>query len=191
LEARLRWIVLCCLVASPGVATAAATSAVTLFGGVLIDNPWEDVFLSPWEVEFLDPGLVGVAGSVRLAEPVDGLAIELEAQVVRHWGEQDHWEANLPIVTARWTRFPWDATVDSSAAFGIGPSLASETPAAEVAREGDSSPAMTYWMIELEAGAPESPWRVVGRLHHRSTAFGAFGDAGGSNALAVGVRRLF
>jgi hypothetical protein len=32
---------------------------------------------------------------------------------------------------------------------------------------------------------------VVGRLHHRSTAFGLFGEDGGANALVLGLRHRF
>ncbi len=48
---------------------------------------------------------------------------------------QDHWEFNLPIV-ARWEAFPWDDVIDTSLAFGIGPSYASEIPKVEVANGG-------------------------------------------------------
>ena len=34
-------------------------------------------------------------------------------------------------------------------------------------------------------------WSVIARLHHRSTAYGVFADSGGSNFLALGIRRRF
>ena len=166
-------------------------NAVTGFGGWMTAENWEDLFLSPHEIEFQDAGLVGVALSRRVAEPLDGLSLEVEGQVVKHFGDQSHWEVNAPIATARWSRFPWSGTVATSAAFGLGLSVASEKPELEVELEGDSEQVMAYWMIELALGRPGSDWEFVGRVHHRSPAYGLFGDDGGSNALALGIRRRF
>jgi hypothetical protein len=179
----------CIAVASP--ALADRPKAVTVFGGNLLDNVWEDVFLAPQDLTFEKSYIVGGAGSVVIAEPVEGLRLELEAQLVRHFGDQDHWEANLPILTARWSRFPWSDAFDMSAAYGLGLSWTSEKPVLEVQSEGDSEQLMAYWMIELDAALPVPDWRVVARLHHRSTAYGLFGDDGGSNALVLGMRRAF
>ncbi|MGF1657991.1 MAG: hypothetical protein ACFCUS_01000 [Rubrimonas sp.] len=166
-------------------------NAVAAFGAWMTDENWEDLFLAPHDIDFEDAGLVGVALSRRIAEPVEGLSFEIEGQIAKHFGSQSHWEVNAPILTARWSRFPWDETVATSAAFGLGLSVASETPELEVANEGDSSQTMAYWMIELALGRPGSDWEVIGRVHHRSNAYGLFGDDGGSNALALGLRRRF
>ncbi len=125
-------------------------NAVTLFGGWLTDNEWEEVFI-PGEAEFRDSWLFGLAASRRIYRLGEGLSFEIEGQVVRHFGDQTHWEFNLPII-ARWEAFPWDTVIDTSLAWGIGPSYASETPAAEVAREGESQRWLVYWLGELELG---------------------------------------
>jgi hypothetical protein len=164
--------------------------AATLFAGALVSNTWEEIPLF-WEWDFESSRLAGVAGAARIARPFPGLSLEAEVQLVRHFGDQENWELNAPVLTARWLAFPWSDAVDSSAAFGLGLSLASETPETEIALEGSSEELLAYWMVELDAGLPDSPWRVTGRLHHRSTAFGTFGDDGGSNALVLGVKRLF
>ncbi len=186
---RLVAVALAALAAVPALAER-PPHAVTGFAGALIDAPWEEAAVF-WDWDFQSAYPVGIAASARLARPAPGLALEAELQLVRHFGDQDHWEVNAPVMTARWLAFPWSETLDTSAAFGLGLSFASEVPAAEVALEGESEQILAYWMIELDAGLPESPWRVAGRLHHRSTAFGAFGEDGGSNALVVGVKRLF
>ncbi|MGF1554273.1 MAG: hypothetical protein ACFBWO_17485 [Paracoccaceae bacterium] len=164
--------------------------AVTGFGGVLLDNDFQDVLI-PTRIEVEDAYLAGLAVAARVARPVDGLDLELEAQIVRHVHGQTHWEVNAPIATARWTAFPWDRHLDTSAAFGLGLSVASETPRLELANEGDSRPLMTYWTAELAAARPGSDWEWLARLHHRSTAYGTFGDDGGANALVLGLRRRF
>jgi hypothetical protein len=176
---------------TPGEPPSAPAWAVTGFGGVTYRDKWEDTFLDPAGLTFEAPGLAGVALARRVAAPLDGLSVELEGQVVRHFGAQTHWEVNAPIVTARWSRFPWSRTLDSSVAFGLGLSLTSEKPAVEVANEGDSEQAMAYWMIEVDTELPAEDWRLVGRVHHRSPAYGLFGDDGGANALVLGLRRRF
>ena len=165
--------------------------SVSVFGGQTLDNVWEDVFFAPGDLNFESAGLVGIAGAIEVAEPFPGLTLELEAQLVRHFGDQDHWEVNLPVVTGRWSRFPWSETLDTSVAYGLGLSWTSEKPALEVRNEGDSEQLMAYWMIEIDAALPIENWRLVGRLHHRSPAYGVFGDEGGANALVLGLRRRF
>jgi hypothetical protein len=182
------------LVGAPASATGAGEPeeprwAVTGFGGVSLNNVWEDVFTAPQDLHFEEAYLAGVSVARLLGEPVTGLSFELEGQLVRHFGSQTHWEVNAPILTARWGLFPW--ALDTSVAFGLGLSLASETPQLEVENEGDSEAVMAYWMIEVDSELPAENWRIVGRLHHRSPAYGLFGDDGGANALVLGVRRQF
>lgn len=165
--------------------------AVTGFGGVTLDNDWHDVFLDPGRLRFQESYLAGAALSRRVAEPIPGLTLEVEGQLVRHFGDQDHWEVNAPILTARWGRFPWTETVDTTVAFVLGLSVASEVPAQEIENDGDSEEVMAYWMIELDTRLPAENWRLLGRLHHRSPAFGTFSEEGGANALVLGLRRQF
>ncbi len=170
------------------VAEARARDTAMLFGGVATDAHWEEFVISPGDVSLSDSGLIGVAFSREIAAPHPRFTVEVEAQLVRHFGAQDHWEFNLPIVMGRWRAIPsWDA----SAAFGLGFSFATETPALEVAQEGESTPTMAYWAFELESATPIPDTRLIGRLHHRSTAYGLFGEDGGLNALVVGLRKRF
>jgi len=179
----------CSLAAAPAIAER-PPYAVLGFAGALVDTPWEEVGAF-WAWDFQPAYPVGVAASARLARPLPGLSLETEIQIVRHFGDQEHWEANLPVMTARWLDFPWSERLDTSAAFGLGLSFASEVPATEAALEGGSEQVLAYWMIAFDAGLPDRSWRLAARLHHRSTAFGTFGDEGGSNALVLGLKRLF
>lgn len=165
------------------------TFAVTGFGGVSLDNSWEEVFIAPQDLRFEEAYLAGIALARDLGQPVTGLSFEIEGQLIRHFGSQTHWEVNAPILTARWGLFPW--SLDTTVAFGLGLSLASETPQLEVENDGDSRAVMAYWMIEVDSELPVENWRLVGRLHHRSPAYGLFGDDGGANALVMGLRRRF
>ena len=166
-----------------------ARTAVTIFGGWMTDNNWEDVF-TPWTIDFRDSTIVGIAGSRGIWRYNDDLSVEIEGQVVRHFGDQDHWEFNLPLLV-RWGSFSWNDVIETSVAFGLGPSYASDVPKEEVAKDGDSQQWLVYWVFELELGLAETDWSGVFRLHHRSGAFGLVTDEGGSNVLAIGLRRRF
>jgi len=113
--------------------TSKASNAVTVFGGWMTDNNFEEVF-TPWELEFRDSTLFGIAASHRIWRYADKISLEIEGQVVRHFGNQDHWEFNLPLI-ARWEKFPWNDVIDTSVAFGLGPSYATEVPKEEVANK--------------------------------------------------------
>lgn len=107
------------LLGAPGAASADDAPetrdwAVMVFAGQFVDNDFDEL-INPAAIEGEDAGLAGVALSRKIAEPFEGLDIELEGQIVRHFGDQDHWEVNAPVV-ARWTAFPWDDAVDTSAA---------------------------------------------------------------------------
>ena len=163
--------------------------AVAVFGGVLTNNQWEDVF-TPWDIDTRDSTLAGLAISYGIGRIDPRFGFEIEGQIVHHFGDQDNWEFNLPII-ARWKAFPWDDVVDTSLAFGIGPSYASEKPKVEVANEGDSQRWLVYWMAEIEVGPPDKDWSAIFRLHHRSEAFGLIADEGGSNSIVIGFKQRF
>jgi hypothetical protein len=163
--------------------------AIAIFGGLMTDNEWEDT-LAPWTLDFRDSAFVGLAASHVIGRFDHRLGFEIEGQVLRHFGDQDHWEFNLPII-GRWEAFPWDEVVDTSLAFGVGPSYASEKPKVEVANGGDSARFLVYWMVEIEVGPPDKDWSGIFRLHHRSDAFGLVADEGGSNAIVIGLKQRF
>jgi hypothetical protein len=161
----------------------AARSALMACGLALIALFAPSSALAAW--------LITVAGSRQLATALDGrVAWELEGQAAYHFGDQSHWEFNLPVM-ARWQRFAWSDRLRTTAAFGLGLSWATEVPETEVRLEGTSAQWLVYWVLELTAGPPDARWDVSSRIHHRSKAFGLFGEAGGMNAVTVGVRYRF
>lgn len=173
----------------PSISTNNNSNAISLFGGVLTDNRWYDAF-APWYLKFRASALVGLAASHRISRQHRRWSFEIEGQVVRHFGDQDNWEFNLPVV-GRWQAFPWDDVVDTSLAFGIGPSYASRRPKAEVQNRGNSHRLLVYWKMEAEVGPPDKAWSTIFVLHHRSGGFNTIADEGGSNAMAIGIRRRF
>jgi hypothetical protein len=165
----------------------------TVYGARISTQPgWEDIIIDAPGTEFVDSYLVTVAVSRQYAERKEGaLAIEAEGQVVKHFHDQTHWEFNAVPIVLRWKRFPWSDRFNSSAAFGIGLSYATELPPVEVLLEGESQQWLIYWVMELTAGPRKSPWEISLRLHHRSVAYGLMGDEGGMNAVGVGIRYHF
>ena len=117
-------------------------------------------------------------------------SLELESNVGKHFGAQDHWEGN-GLVSARWHKFPWNNVVATSTAFGTGLSYATEKPKVEAGDEGTTERLLVYWQAEFSFGLPRKDWAILFRIHHRSTGFGLLGDDGGSNALLAGVRFFF
>ena len=164
--------------------------SIALYGGQLTSNDWQEVFI-PSRLDFIDSYLAALAVARQVGRPTENVGLELEGQIVRHFGRQDHWEFNA-LGVIRWTRFPWDQRLDTSVAGGLGVSYASEIPDAEVDFEGDSERLLAYWMLEVEAALPRTTdWHILARLHHRSPAYGLFGDGGGVNVLGLGLRYDF
>ncbi len=164
---------------------------LAVYGGKAAEERMLDI-LTRYNTGFRDAYLVAVAPGMIVREHTRWRQ-ELETQVVKHFGDQDHWEFNAAWV-ARWMRFPWDGIVDTRAALGLGLSWASEIPPIEPRakeEEGESARFLGYVAIELEFVPPGgSDWSGFARLHHRSDAFGLFHDQrGGSNFITVGLRR--
>ncbi|HET7202652.1 MAG TPA: hypothetical protein VFI92_04735 [Steroidobacteraceae bacterium] len=156
------------------------------------ETGWEDILLDPFGAEYEDVFLATAALARPYAQYQDGaLTLEAEGQVARYFGDQDHWEFNLVPITLRWHRFPWSHRVESSAAFGLGVSYATELPPVEVEIEGESEQFLIYWVLEATAGPVSSPWALSLRMHHRSVAWGLMGEEGGMNAVGVGIRYEF
>ncbi len=163
---------------------------LTVYGAQMTNNHWDDFFGT--RLDFADSYLLTVALAKRLGGFRDYLSYEVEGQLVKHFHEQDHWEFNA-LATLRWEKFFWDKWLDTSVAFGLGPSYATEKPPIEVANDGDSAKFLLYWMMEL-AIVPlkrQPQVELLTRIHHRSNGYGLFAEEGGSNALACGVRYRF
>lgn len=97
-------------------------------------------------------------------------------------------------VMFRWTKFPWRKYLLTSLAAGEGISYASHVPYVEKGFTSDNSRRLlNYLIFELTMALPKYPdIELVGRIHHRSVAYGVFGNGNsGSNNIGVGVRYYF
>jgi hypothetical protein len=175
----------------PHHATAADYAGTIYAARITSANAWHDLVTQPAASEFVDAYLAVAAVSAALGGDRDNrLGWDVEGQVAYNFGDQSHWEFNL-AAGPRWKSFPWNDVISTTAAFRVGLSMASEVPAVEVALEDASEQLLIYWVVELTLTPPTSGWGLSLRLHHRSPAFGLLGDAGGMNALGVGLRRTF
>lgn len=163
--------------------------AISLLAGRMTENGWQQIILAD-DVRFPDAYLMGITLSRRFAYIGDRAEFDIEGQVVKHFGDQDHWEFNADVL-ARWMKLPWNHWLPTHAGFGMGLSYATQEPAVEVARSGSSSKLLLYWVAELEFSQPAQPWSVFIRLHHRSNVYGVVAEEGASNAVALGIRRRF
>lgn len=193
-----RLLVCCALVVGavscfPGDAKAQRGWTVTLFGQQFIDDALleilfeGDLFL---ERNFKDSYFVSVAVAKDVLTFGELLTIEIEGQVIKHFGLQDNWEFTAALVF-RWLDFPWDKYVDTSFAFGDGVSAATEIPDVEtdVVDKKDGQRFMNLVLLEFDFTLPRWPrWSFVARLHHRSGAYGLLGQGEGSNFTGFGIR---
>ena len=160
--------------------------AISVYAGRVTTDRWVESL--PPGVNFADSYILATGLAWTLKSLGDGAAtLEVEGQVVKHFGDQDHLEFNLPLVV-RWQEFKWDSHVDTSMAFGLGPSWATREPEVEAEISSGTSKFLAYWFAEISLGPPEKGWSVIFRLHHRSKAFGLVAEKGGSNTLAAGIR---
>ena len=161
---------------------------MTLVGGVYSGSQLLEI---PARLDLKDSYTFGVSVSKQFAEWTRYIRFEGELQVIKHFGDQDHWEFT-GSVNARWVVFPWNSYVETTLAFGEGLSWATEIPALEKADPTNSAnnQLLNYILIEVTFAIPESPWSLVTRIHHRSGVFGVFGHSG-SNVLEAGIRYRF
>jgi hypothetical protein len=174
--------------ASAPAAFAEKEWALTLLGGQYSGSKLLEL---GGKLDFKDSYTAGLAVSYQFVDWGPHIRWELEGQMQKHFGEQEHVEF-ASTINARWITFPWNRYLETSVAIGGGLSVTSEVPVLEK-RDPNNSDAATllhYLLIEASIGLPNSKWSLVGRVHHRSGIFGLFSHSG-SNVLQVGVRYRF
>ena len=126
----------------------------------------------------------------------EGNRLELEGQIVKHWGKQKHVELTGALV---WRTGDWHFTENLGVNFAIGEgiSYALHRPRFEKGRSGrrgdHSFRLQNHIMMELEFSYAAMPdWHFVTRIHHRSGMYGLVSPhKTGSNYFGVGIRRDF
>lgn len=170
-----------------------------------LSKPWSLMLYQGWgtnadlaqtllldDVNFEDSYFTGLVINRKMFPFWRYFSFELEGQVLKHYGQQDHWElAGLFLV--RLHPFLLSSLVNIDFAVGWGLSYATEIPALEAELRDNTSQLMNYLAFEVAFTLPEyREWTLVTRVHHRSGFFGTFNDTyGGSNFFALGLRYHF
>jgi hypothetical protein len=181
------------LAARPAGAEDAFKWALTVSAGRYTDQYLYEDVLRQHALVFENTWLMNVA----LAHPFSVGARhqwELEGQVDKYAGQQQHWELN-GLILWRWTDFPWNRWLRTTAAIGDGVSYATVVPPLELASNTNtgSQRVLNYFLIETTFAPPQARnWALVVRVHHRSGILGLYGGVhGGSNVISVGTKFLF
>jgi hypothetical protein len=167
---------------------------VTFYSGWFSSQKTSEIFFHQ-NLQLEDSAVIALAGSKEWAQAFDGrMRFEFESGIVRHVGKQHHWEVNIPVIIARWTRFPWNDVLPTTFALGNGLSFTSSLPRHEVERNGeDTARTLNYLMGEITIRRPSNPhWHLGLRYHHRSGVRGLFsGVYDASNIFALAVKYRF
>ncbi|WP_230531241.1 hypothetical protein [Microvirga roseola] len=118
-----------------------------------------------------------------------GNRLELEGQVLRHFGDQSHWEGTLALLF-RTGQIPLFGGLSVNFAFGEGLSYSSEPPNLEGSFRVEPSRLLNYLSFEADFTHASLPGvSIVPRIHHRSGIFGVIAPReSGSNYIGVGLR---
>jgi hypothetical protein len=146
-----------------------------------------------FDIKSEDSHFTGLVANRKMFSFWRHFTFELEGQVLRHYGKQEHWEYN-GLFMIRFHPFLLDPTVDIEFAVGEGLSYATQTPVIEQEQHPDASSRFLNYLVFEVAFTPAQyrEWSLVTRIHHRSGAFRLFnGTKGGSNFLALGLRYHF
>jgi hypothetical protein len=96
-----------------------------------------------------------------------------------------------PYVMWRWRHLPLEQYLVTTIGVGDGISYVTASPQREEAAGGGKS-VLNYLALEATFSLPGHPQlELVARVHHRSPAWGLFGESQSSNAIGIGGRYLF
>ena len=178
---------------------------LALYGARWVDSDLPDMpgKLAGGTLEVDDAWLAGLAFTWRATPDIglpwpgrdpgrEGIALELEGQLIRHFGLQDHFETTAALVLRTPTWRPL-GDFGVNLAWGNGLSWAFDDPAYEKGQtglRGQETRRLQYHMsLELEFPPGDSRVRPFLRLHHRSGMYGVTSpQETGSNYLGVGLR---
>ncbi len=167
--------------------------AVAVFGGQALDSNFSDTVTQPYSSDATGDYMVALEGSRTFAWYRDMLSFEGAAMGAYHFGHQQYEEFG-GAVYARWHRFPWNDTVRTTLALGLGPSYTTIYPQIEAQNDPNNrSRWLNQFNIEATFGLPQyASTELLLRLQHRSGMFGTMGGVwDGSNFVVMGLRQHF
>jgi hypothetical protein len=177
-------------------ASEPGSTTITLFDGIGVLEDITEYAIGSAELTPTEDRILGLAAGQALGWLGDSVSLEVEGQLVRHYGRGGFWELGATLVArSQGVELPdWlgGSRVLDGWSIGIGPSVTTEIPPLESDR-GRISYVLNQVMVEFLAPKPEgSPVQPVERIHHRSGIFGLInGIVGGSDYLGDGVQFRF
>jgi hypothetical protein len=179
------------LLVNPGLAeeTGERDFAISLYGGVHSEGNMTSS-ITP-DYEFTDNYIVGASFDWKFARWDKYMTFELEPAFMNHMGDTNYQEFTFSILF-RWVNFFWNDYVRTSFAVGEGVSYATVIPPIEGTKDEGGKRFLNLLTFELTLGAPSVPQLdFLIRMHHRSAAWGLYGDNGESNFILCGLRFNF
>lgn len=168
---------------------------VSVFHGNAIMDNMEDLLLLdpkfPWDYDYGERKIVGASFARTLATWGSWGRMDAELGLAKRYVIDDEWEGWAALYF-HWTEFPWNDIVQTSVGASTGLSLASDVSYWEQQRSQtpEGSKLLHYFSPEITLSLPQLPqWSAVFRFHHRSGAYGLFGDVeGGAHYGVAGLR---
>ena len=182
----------------------AGNCAISFYGGQYVKTPMKSVFgvdeaKAVWDWKWDQHYIVGAALSRRIWS-VGALEIEPEIGIAQRFGgmhEVEGWAA----LYFRWTWFPWNHVIRTTAAMATGLNYASDVNKIEEARGRvpGGSRLLHYLSPEMTFALPDRPnVELLFRFHHRSGGGDIWGDSelfkgvnGGAQFQTIGLRYRF
>jgi len=161
-------------------------TSIGYYQGQAVSNNFGDLLTEPWKP--IDSYVKVLFLAYELDGRIRGLTFDVEGQIVKHEGLQDHWETNVLLVVRE--HFLEDF-FPANAAYGQGLSYALEKPELDQDADADPTQLLHYFFIEFSFDLPNVSYhpQLIFRIHHRSGVFGMYcGNRCGSNIPVVGFR---
>lgn len=174
--------------------------AAMIFGGQLTENELADIIVPDPDrgARFTDTSFIGAALSREIYR-WHGFSVELEGGAGYQFGDFRGVDNSSGQVWGaayfRYDYFPWNHLIHTSVAGSVGLNYAFRETAFEnyETKVGTTEKILHYFSPEIAFSLPDRrEHELVIRLHHRSSANGAFGcDGCGSNFVTLGYRHRF
>ncbi|MGD9107570.1 MAG: hypothetical protein PVI75_00150 [Gammaproteobacteria bacterium] len=131
------------------------------------------------------------------------LSFQIAGNIASRIAASKYYNGSHPIfeediyVKLYYLAFPWNRWINTTVGVGEGISYTNELPCPEkdCYSGRNSKKLLDFMTFEITMGLPAYPqWQIVGRIHHRSGAFGVFATkkgSPGSNVLGLGIRCFF
>lgn len=160
---------------------------ISLYAGRATRRDFQNLAAFEYE-KYIESKIVVISLGKEIYDYNDYFNFEIEGQLAKHWGYQNHWETNA-VLSIRWKKFPWNDYINTSFAIGDGFSYAFKDPEVEVDDMGRTSKYLNYLLLEWSFSVYDPNWSVFSRIHHRSGIYGLINNiSGGSNMITGGIR---